>query len=126
MHCSSQRCQQVVAQGGERRSYRGVASYGGCREEDDPTSGRGRVQAQELQGFIGDGRRVGLTPMLGQSENQFGGADRLEQAEGVEGVLLVESRLPVGLSEPFADLDDLGHQQSGRAGDGQVERAGIS
>ena len=84
------------------------------------------MQAQVLDGFIGDGRRVELAPVFGQSVHEVGGGDCLEEAEGVEGVLLLEAvRLAVGLSEPFADLDDLRDQQRGRAGDGQVERAGI-
>ena len=46
--------------------------------------------------------------MLGQPLHQVGGVDRLEETEGVEGVLLLESvGLSVSLAEPFADLDDL-------------------
>lgn len=73
---------------------------------------RRAIGPQDVEGLLRDRSGVVVGPVQLDPSHQDVRIDGLEQPEGVEGVLLLESvRLPVGLRETLGNLDDLRREQ---------------
>lgn len=81
----------------------------GLGREDCEAALRARgVLPVQVQGLIACGSGVLFAAVAAEALHEISGVDCLEQPEGVECVLLLDSvRAPVGLSKSFADLDGL-------------------
>ena len=122
---ASERSQEVCDKGAEGWCHGWVILRGwAARLGDAPVRG-GSVGTVDRDRLDGCRTRLVIGLVAGEACHQVGGLDGLEDAEGIEGVLLFEPVGPVvSLLESLADLDGLGCQQRSWARHPQLDGAG--